>query len=434
MTKHVMDTDIGHTRLDDAGNGLLGTPADRIEGPLKVTGRATYAYEHDAGPDTAYGYLVTAPVGRSHLTSVRKGEAEAMPGVLLVLTDDLPRASSQPMGEKPQMTEGRIHHHGQPVAFVVATSFEAARHAATAVTVVSETELGRYELDRLADDAPLAEDGVMPAKVERGDFAAAFEAADVKIDLDYTTPSHHSAAMEPQAAVASWDEDALTVYCSSQLVEVNTGQVAASLGIAKEKVRLISPYVGGGFGNKLGISADVILAARAAQRLVRPVKVALTRQAVFQATSRRSETRQRVRIGAQADGRITAISHDTVATNSPGNSFFEPAGMSTVFLYAGENRSIRHFLAESDLLMTASVRAPARPSACWRWKTPWTSWPRSSALIRWNCAGATSRRSTRRMAGPSPPAIWSPAWTRARGASDGTSAPKHPEAGARASG
>ncbi|MDQ0315402.1 xanthine dehydrogenase family protein molybdopterin-binding subunit [Amorphus orientalis] len=359
MNTLVMDDAVEETRLDRQGEHIVGKPLDRYEGPLKVSGTAPYAYEHLAGEEVAYGFVVTSSISKGRIVSVDASRAEAEPGVLAVISDDrIPRTSAQPMSGGAQVVDGRVQHYGQPVALVVASSFEAARHAARLVDVEYEAEQGRYVLSEEMENAVKSEGGVMPADTERGKFEEAFAAAEIQIDETYTTPSHHAAAMEPHATVAKWDGDKLTIWSSGQLLETNLKQIANGVGIDPENVHLMSPYIGGGFGSKLGIGPDAIMAALGAKAVGRPVKLALTRPNVFQATSRRSETIQRIRIGATADGRITALGHETWAANAPDNTFFEPAGVSTVFLYAGENRCIRHRLAELDTLITSAVRAP----------------------------------------------------------------------------
>ncbi|MCB8838235.1 xanthine dehydrogenase family protein molybdopterin-binding subunit [Aurantimonas sp. VKM B-3413] len=360
MNTHVMDKNIGETRLDRATQGVIGKPLDRFEGPLKVCGRAPYAYEHLLDEkEIGYGFVVTAGIGKGKITGIDERAAKAAPGVLAVVSGDkILRSSAQPMSPAAQTVDGEVFHYGQPVAVIVATSFEAARHAAKLVKVSYQPTDGRFDLDKVKGEGRKSDQGVMPADTERGDFEKAFAEADVQFDQTYTTPSHHSSAMEPQASVAKWDGDKLTVWSSCQLLESNVKQIANGVGVPVEKVRLLSPYIGGGFGNKLGIGPDAVLAALGARAAGRPVKLALARPQVYQATSRRSETIQRVRIGTTKAGKIVALGHEIIATNSPGNGFFEPAGVSSVFLYAGENRRITHRLAETDILMTSAVRAP----------------------------------------------------------------------------
>ncbi|KQT46201.1 xanthine dehydrogenase [Aureimonas sp. Leaf454] len=350
---------LGETRLDRGSLAVLGKGVDRYEGPLKVSGRATYAYENLRGRDVAYGYLVTSGVGSGTIKRIDTMKAMSLAGVLHVVVDDTaPRASADPNDNKPASIKGAVTHFGQPLCMVVATSFEIAREAAALVEIEVEPAEGKYDLQEEKEKAYDPGDGTMPSTVKKGAFDKAFGTAEVTLDATYTTPSQSHSAMEPHAAVAVWDEDELTLYGCYQLVSTNVPQLAKALGISASKVRLVNPYIGGGFGGKLGIGPESVFAAMAAKAIGRPVKVALTRQQVYQGTSRRSDTIQRVRIGAGKDGRITAIAHDIITGNTRGDDFFEPAGISTEFLYAGENRQITHRKADVNILLSSSMRAP----------------------------------------------------------------------------
>ncbi len=358
-SSHVMDAEIGETRLDRATQGVIGKGAPRYEGPLKVSGTANYAYEYLAGEKVGYGFIVPATIGKGEIKWVDVSAAGKADGVRAIIHGDkIVRASAQPMSPGAQTIDGKVFHYGQPVAFVVADSFEQARHAAKLVVVEYEEAEGRYDLEKVKDSARKSDDGVMPADTTKGDFEKAFAAAEVTFDVTYRTPPHHASAMEPHASTAKFDGEKLTIWSSCQLLETNIKQIAKGAGLDEKNIRLLSPYIGGGFGSKLGIGPDAVFAALGAMETGMPVKVALTRQNVYQATSRRSETIQRVRIGTTRDGKITALGHETIAANSPGNGFFEPAGISSVFLYEGENRLITHRLGETDVLMTSAARAP----------------------------------------------------------------------------
>ena len=359
MNEHVMNEPIGETRLDRNTQGVIGKGVDRYEGKLKVSGKAPYAYEHLIGEKVAYGFVVPGPVGRAKVKAIDTSKALAEPGVLAVVTGDgILRSSAQPMSPAGQTMDGEIFHYNQPVALVVAESFEIARHASHLVKVDYEEIEGRYEIESRRGTGRATEEGPMAADTNRGDFEKAFAAADVQFDQTYRTPSYHSAAMEPHTSVAKWDGDQLTVWSSCQLLETNVQQIASGVGVDVSKVRLLSPYIGGGFGSKLGIGPDAVLAALGAREAGRPVKLALTRQNVFQTTSRRGETIQRVRIGATKGGTITCFAHETETTNSEGEGFFEPSGISSVFLYPGADRLVTHRVITSDVLMCSAVRAP----------------------------------------------------------------------------
>ena len=180
----------------------------------------------------------------------------------------------------------------------------------------------------------------------------------MQLDVTYTTPLQSQAMMEPHATLAMWDGDNLILHTSNQMLNQGRDAVARTLGIPVENVRLISPYIGGGFGSKLWVNADAILAAIAARQLNRPVKTALTRQQVFHVTTHRSDTIQRIRLGTDRNGRILAIGHDVFSGNLWSEQTYEGAALQTRTLYAGDNRLTRHRLAPLDIPVASSMRAP----------------------------------------------------------------------------
>ena len=201
------------------------------------------------------------------------------------------------------------------------------------------------------------EGSASPGRIEIGDFDGAFARAPVKVDVEYATPDESHAMMEPQATIAAWDNDRLTLWTSNQMINWAVRDVSEALLIPREKVRVISPFVGGGFGSKLWIRSDVVMAALAARAAKRPVKVALTRQQLFNNTTHRPATVQRLRIGADKDGRILAIGHESSSGDLPGGGP-ETATSQTRLLYAGANRMIEMRLAELDLPEANAMRAP----------------------------------------------------------------------------
>jgi xanthine dehydrogenase YagR molybdenum-binding subunit len=356
-----MDLPMPASLLDTGAQGLIGGAVDRIDGPKKVSGTATYAAEYGFD-DIAYGYLVSAPGARGEVTAIDVAAVRAIPGVIDVVIDfETFLRNSQQGGEKKAPVQGvkDIRYYGEPVALVLAESFEVARDAGERIAVHIEEKPGRFDFAALHDEAEKPPFNNIEPHYSQGDIDAAMASAATALDVTYTTPSQTSAAMEPHASIASWDADGvLTVHGSYQMVASNRTQLADALGLKADKVRIIARYVGGGFGAKLGIAPEVVAAALAAKRNGRPVKVVMTRQQVFDATVRRSNTEQRVRLGADATGKLCAIGHETVATNLPEETFFEPAGISTHFLYAGENRLITHDLVRMDQLLSGSMRAP----------------------------------------------------------------------------
>lgn len=218
---------------------------------------------------------------------------------------------------------------------------------------------GRFDFEQHRREAEKPPGDMIPSHSKQGDVDQALADAAFAVDATYTTPSQNSAAMEPHASIATWDDGgALTLYGAYQMVTSNAQQLAKALGISASKCRIVASYVGGGFGSKLGIAPESVAAAVAARKLGRPVKVVMHRQQVFEATVRRSNTEQRVRLGVDANGRLTAIAHETLVSNLDGQDYFEPAGIATHFLYAGENRLITHDLVRLNLLLSGSMRAP----------------------------------------------------------------------------
>ncbi|HLN09591.1 MAG TPA: xanthine dehydrogenase family protein molybdopterin-binding subunit [Xanthobacteraceae bacterium] len=356
-----MNSPVGRNVLDDSGEGVVGKPLDRVDGRLKVTGGAIYAYEVQHAPQTAIGFLVPASIGRGRITSIDTRAAERAPGVLLVLTHL--NAPEQGTGDHqeahPVLTGPAATYYGQPVAFVVAESFEQARTAAYLVRVGYDGAPGQYALQSDVDQqrTPPVQNGEA-ADSAVGDFAGAYAAAPVQVDVTYTTPPQSHAMMEPHATLASWKGDKLTLHTANQMLNSSLKAAATTLKIAPENIRLVSRFIGGGFGAKLWLSADAVLAAIAARQLNRPVKTALTRQQVFHVTTHRSDTIQRIRLGTDRGGRIVAIGHEVISGNLRSEPRFEAAALQTRTLYAGANRLTRHRLVPLDIPVASAMRAP----------------------------------------------------------------------------
>jgi len=355
-----MDKAVDHSLLDDGVQGVIGKGLARVDGPLKVAGQATYAAEYDF-PDLAYGFLVRATFAAGRITSIDAEGAKALPGVIDVVVDlKTFIRNAQQGGETSAPTQGVEHvaYFGEPVAIVVAESYEIARDAAQLVVVRHTPEDGVFTFDDHLGTAAKPAQGTIPPYQKQGDIDAAMADAAFTIDDVWTTPSQNSAAMEPHASIAVWDEDGLTLYGAYQMPSSDKQQLAKALGERASKVRIVARYIGGGFGSKLGIAPESVATAIAARKLKRPVKTVMTRQQVFDATVRRSNTRQRFRLAADAEGQLTGIGHDTICSNLPGEQYFEPAGAATQFLYAGANRSITHDLVELNRTLSGSMRAP----------------------------------------------------------------------------
>jgi xanthine dehydrogenase YagR molybdenum-binding subunit len=357
MNAHLkMDAADTRRRLDHMVQGVIGRPIDRLEGALKVTGKATYAHEWPI-EGLCHGVLVRATIARGQVRRIHDEAVKQLPGILAVITDDrmLRNPAQGAVYDAPVQTASEIAYFGQPIALVVAETFEQARHGAQSLQVDFEGG-GDAVFDAEGHETPV--EALEEKQSATGDLDRAMTEAAYSLDVVYRTPGHNSAAMEPHASIAEWDGERLTLRGSYQMLKYNRASLAEALGIDPANVRVLSPYVGGGFGSKLGIAPESMAAALAARELGRPVAVALSRQQVFETTMRRSETRQRFRLAADADGRLIGIGHEALVSNLPEEEFSEPVTQATPFLYRGEHRVIGHKVARVNRTCAGSVRAP----------------------------------------------------------------------------
>lgn len=349
------DTPAGRNAIDQLK--VVGQPHDRIDGPLKTTGHAPYAYEHhDVAAGAAYGQVVGAGIGKGRVAAMDLDAARRSPGVLAIVTaENAGTLHNSERNAAPLLGGPEIHHYHQALALVVAETFEQARAAADRVKIRYAPSKGAFDLKATRDAGGKLQDTDPDARV--GNFEKAFGDAPVTLDATYHTPDQSHAMMEPHASLAMWEGDQLTVWTSNQMIAWGRKDLATTLGIAEDKVRLVSPYIGGGFGGKLFIRADVLLAALGARATGRPVKVALARPLIANNTTHRPATLQRIRLGATAEGTLTAIGHESWSGNLPGGSP-EEAVQQTKLLYAGENRLAGLRLTHLDLPEGNAMRAP----------------------------------------------------------------------------
>ncbi|MBC7609336.1 MAG: xanthine dehydrogenase family protein molybdopterin-binding subunit [Polaromonas sp.] len=356
--------------LDENRQGLMGKAVDRVDGRLKVMGKAPYAHELvEGGAAAAYGYIVQATISKGMVSSINTSAAEHAPGVLMVMTHlNVPKQAAWGPIELPdryarsipQLGSRQIDYYGQPVAFVVANTFEQARSASKLITIAYAQVAGEHDMQSRKAKSELQTSFFGEPLIDgsKDDFDKAFAASAVTVDGRFSTPAHAAAPMEPPATLAYWEGNKLTVHCSAQLINSAQQGVASTLGIPLGNVRVVSRYIGGGFGSKLPIYGDVILSALAARELRRPVKTALTRQQMFHITSHRSDTVQRLRLGASLDGKLAAVGHEAWANSARYDNFFEPSALQTRLLYAAPARYTPHYLAKLDLPVSDSTRAP----------------------------------------------------------------------------
>ena len=354
-----MNHSVGTTPLDDRPDGLVGRPIDRIDGRLKVMGRAPYAYETREVKNPAYGFIVGATIAAGTIRSIDVAAAAKAPGVIHVMThENVPEQGEKKEQVWPQLTGTNVAFFDQPLAFVVAETFEQARAAAKLVKVAYDVRTPKASLRAALPQA------VEPKKLQTdpdsklGDFDGAFASAPVKLDVEYTTPTQIHAQMEPHATIASWEGDKVVLYTANQMLNRGQKSLASVLKLPVENVRLVSHYIGGGFGSKLQPMPEATLAALASKATGRPVKVALTRQQEFHVATHRTDTIQRIRLASDRDGKLTALSHESWSDTAQGDEFYETSANVTRSLYAAPNRITRHRLAKLDLPIASSMRAP----------------------------------------------------------------------------
>ena len=338
---------------------VVGKPVDRIDGRLKTTGMAQYAHDrHDAVADQAHGYIVGAAIAKGRIVSMDVSAARAAPGVLAIVTaENAGKLGKGTFNTAPLLGGPDIQHYHQAIAVVVAGSFEQARAAAHLLRVAYARAPGTFDLASVKDAAKPAESAGAAAQTKVGDFAGAFASAPVQLDATYTTADESHSMIEPHASIAAWTGDRLTLWTSNQMIAWTADDVSKTLGIPKEKIRVSSPFIGGGFGAKLWLRADALLAALGARAARRPVRIAMQRALVPNNTVHRSATIQRIRIGATPDGKITAIGHESWSGNLPAGGP-EAAAIQTRSLYAGPHRMTSNRVALLDLPEANAMRAP----------------------------------------------------------------------------
>jgi xanthine dehydrogenase YagR molybdenum-binding subunit len=334
-------------------------PRTRVEGREKVTGAARYAYEHE--PEGAlYAALVPATEARGQVTALDADRALAVDGVRAVLwAGNAPRLA-EAEGELAVLQSRRVAYRGQIVAIVVADSLELAREAAGQLdvdyavephdVVLSDAHPGLYKPDKV--------NPTFPTDSDQGDFDTAFAGAEVTVDHVYRTPAEHNNPMEPHATVAIWHGEGVTIYDSNQGSTTVGRVVAQAFGLEVEQVHVIAPHVGGGFGSKGTPRPSVIAAVLAAQAVGRPVKLAVTRQEMFTMTGYRTPTIQRLRLGANREGRLVAICHEVFEQSSTVQEFAEQTAVGTRMMYASPSIRTSHRLVRLDLPTPSWMRAP----------------------------------------------------------------------------
>ena len=349
----------------------IGKKTPRVDGPLKVSGQAMYASDFHF-PGLLYAVPVEATIASGKIDKLDTSAAEKMPGVVAIFhRANIGKISRSTMGEgfegicierRPPFEDDVVRYYGQYVALAVADTFETAKAAADAVRVTYSKEKHNVQADLKPDDDP-DEVGTSygPEKrlqSERGDPETAFASAAVKIDQTYVTPSETHNPIELQAATGMWDGDRLTVYEESQSIFNMRGVLAQMFGLPKENVRVITKFVGSGFGSKLWPWTHCPLACAAARQLGRPVKLVLSRKMTFQSAGHRARTQQRVRLGATSEGKLVSLQHDYVYERSILDEYHENCGEATAFHYSVPNLRVKFGRAKRNIGTPSDMRGP----------------------------------------------------------------------------
>ncbi len=348
-------------------NELIGKPVDRVDARLKVTGAAKYAAEFEL-KNLAYGVTVQSTISKGRIKNIDSTNTEALTGVLAVITyknamklqvSTVPGSGRWAEKDLLPLQNDKVFYDGQHIAIVVAETLETAQHGAALLKVDYDEEHPVVEIEQAMAEAYKPKGG---SQYSRGDINQGLQNAEVKIDETYSTPVYHHNPIEPQATIAEWTDDQLTIYDGTQAVYGSRNLIAGMLGLGADKVRLICLYLGGGFGCKGFTWAHSVLAPIAAKQVGRPVKIVLDRMQMFTSNGRRSRTIQKIELGASLDGKLTAIRHATNAETSFVDEFLEQAGRSSSFLYESPNVDVSHTLVKLNKITPCPTRAPGEAS------------------------------------------------------------------------
>ena len=341
-------------------NKVTGTPVNRIDGLLKVTGKATYATDYPIA-NLAYGYLVKSTIAAGKILSFDLSKAEQQTGVLSILT----HLNIAKLNENGGLRGGallqsaNIDFFGQHVALVIAESFEQARAAARLITVTYQESPGKIDFEKVKKQAVPSKERDK-ADLIRGDVDTAFANAAFKVDEVYETPIEHHQPLEPHSTIAIWEGEHVTLYNGSQIINAAQNAAAATLNLKPEQVRIVSPHIGGGFGSKGGQWANIVLAAVAAKKVGRPVHLALTRQQMFNSVGLRQRNEQHLRLAADKDGKLLALAHETVTHGAINNEFIEPCGDCSKIMYDVPNSLISYRITPMNLIIPTYTRGPGK--------------------------------------------------------------------------
>lgn len=344
-------------------NKIIGKPLDRVDGRLKVMGEAPYTADVPI-ENLTYGVIFQSAIASGKIIQIDTTAAAVSPGVLDVVTyQQTPSLIKIPFfgPPQPQSTEKdhNIYYDGQHLGIVIAQTLEQAETAASRIQIIYEEAIPTVTMARTEIFEPESIFlGMMPAKITKGDVESGKVQADVLVEQVYTTPIEHHNPLEPSATIAMWSGDNLTLYETTQGVSATQNRIASILNIPEENVRVISKYLGGGFGCKALLRSHTILAAIAARQVKRPVKVVLTRSQMYTACGHRSETQQQLTLGATKEGKLTVINQIGTSLTSLFDDFAEPVGAATTMMYACANLEIKYRLGRINAGTPTFMRGP----------------------------------------------------------------------------
>ncbi len=343
----------------------IGQPLTRRDGILKVKGEAPYAADRHH-PGMLYAVIATSQIARGRVTSLDIAAAKAHPGVVDVMTSthkpplaEDPDAKLHPFMFRMELLQNdKVRYANQAIAVVIAETLEAATEGAALLAPKYEVLAARVGLDSNESFVPPAIGIGNPSVIERGDVEAGLAAASKRIEATFETPPQYHNAMEPHAIVAAWDGDTLSIDTPSQGMAMAVGRIAGLFGIAPDKIHIRSPFLGGGFGSKGLISGPQILGIMAARLVGKPVKLVLRRDQMYGPVGHRAPTRQRLRVGTDSEGKLTALDHYAKTTTSTFDDFFEPAADASHTLYASPAIKTSHEAIRVDTGTPLFMRAP----------------------------------------------------------------------------
>lgn len=343
----------------------IGQPLTRREGVLKVKGEARFAADNHP-PGMLHAVLAVSQIARGRVNFLDIQAAKGHPGVVEVMTP----ANRPPLAEDPDaktnpfmfrldlLQNDQVRYANQPIAVVIAETLEAATEGAALLSPRYDVLPARVGLDSGESFVPPAVGVGNPSEMRRGDVEAGLSAASKRIDATYETPAQYHNAMEPHAIVAAWDGDKLSIDTPSQGLAIAQGRLAGLFGISPDKIHIRSPFLGGGFGSKGLMSGPQVLGILAARLVGKPVKLVLRREHMYGPVGHRSASRQRLRIGLDGDGLLTAIDHHARIASSSFDDFFEPAADASHTLYASPAIATSHDAVRVDTGTPLFMRAP----------------------------------------------------------------------------